>query len=548
MTTLLAELDVLALDCQATAPNPANGHLLEIGWSAVRASGPASAVEAKLVRLPEGAELPRRVRRVTGIDEAALAAGEPPETVWPSIVDTARSIAKRNRETRCTTVIHFSRFEEPYLRWLEDRSGASFPLGIVCTHEIVRRLLPALPRRGLRAVAGYFGYSVSEMRRASQHVFATAAVWRAAITLLDQKEDVRTLEDLDAWLRAPRSRARGTRAYPMPRDERRGLPERPGVYRMLRGNGDVLYVGKATSLKQRVNSYFRPRASHAEHILEMLSQARKLELTVTGSSLEAALDEADTIKTLSPPYNRALRTGERSIVFATAALDDVSEQPDREHRLGPLAGGDIWKAMALLSRGELDGAPGEALAVTESHAPTHATLREGFERFRAELAGSTLLAHGAALWRRSLEQEPEEEEFHLVMQYDVGVDRWSPERVASQMHDVVKRAAHLVRRGHWLCLLSESTLVWSEPDSGEIALTIENGRVCARGERFIDTRRRRPSFAARRASFDLDTYDRLTVLTQEIRRLSSEARPLRLHVGPSPPLEKARLEAHLRWI
>ena len=41
MTTLLAKLDVLALDCQATAPNPAHGHLLEIGWSDIRASEPS---------------------------------------------------------------------------------------------------------------------------------------------------------------------------------------------------------------------------------------------------------------------------------------------------------------------------------------------------------------------------------------------------------------------------------------------------------------------------------------------------------------------------
>ena len=146
------------------------------------------------------------------LDAAALTGGLTPEKVWPSIVSTARSIAERNQLPRCTTIIHFARFEEPYLRWLEDRVGASFPLGIVCTHAIVRRLLPALPRRGLRAVAGFFGHSVSELRRASQHVSATAAVWRASVLLLDQKAGVRTLDELDAWLPGPRSRAKPTRA------------------------------------------------------------------------------------------------------------------------------------------------------------------------------------------------------------------------------------------------------------------------------------------------------------------------------------------------
>ncbi|GMR21748.1 MAG: hypothetical protein BMS9Abin37_0063 [Acidobacteriota bacterium] len=558
MTTLLAELDVLALDCQATAPNPANGHLLEIGWSHVRASEPSSPIEAELFRLPEGAELPRRVGRVTGLDESALAAGLTPEKVWPSVVDTARSIAERNRETRCTTVIHFSRFEEPYLRWLEDRVGASFPLGIVCTHAIVRKLLPALPRRGLRAVAGYFGHSVSELRRASQHVAATAAVWRASVVLLEQSAGVHTLEELDAWLREPRSRAKPTRAYPMSPAKLHGLPSRPGVYRMLRGNGDVLYVGKATSLKQRVRSYFQTRAPHAEHILEMLTQARELEWTVTDSALEAALDEADTIKKLSPLYNKALRAGERSIVFATPALDHVSETPDGEHRLGPLASGDLWKALVLVAMGrqnELDTTPAVVLAVPESYAPGEAIFRSGFERFRAELGTTSLLAHGARLWRESLEDEVVEEEFHLEMQYDVGAERWTPERVKNHLGDVVKRAAHLVRRGLWLCLLSESTLVWNEPGGAEIALVIEQGRVRSRHHRFIHEQDATSAHAApcrrfdeRRRSFDLDTYDRLTVLTKEIRRLVSEDRPLRLHVGPSATLTNDQLRARLRWI
>ena len=550
MTTLLAELDVLALDCQATAPNPADGHLLEIGWSDVRASEPSSPIEAELFQLPEGAELPRRVSRVTGLDEAALAAGLTPEKVWPSVVKTARSIAERNRQPRCTTVIHFSRFEEPYLRWLEEHVGESFPLGIVCTHEIVRRLLPALPRRGLRAVAGYFGHSVSELRRASQHVSATAAVWRASVSLLEQKAGVRTLDELDAWLQGPRSRTKPTRAYPMSSTKLRGLPNRPGVYRMLRGNGDILYVGKATSLRQRVSSYFQTRAPHAEHILEMLTQARDLELTVTAprskqhwkKSMRSRNSHRLTTKRFAPASARSCSR--------QPALDHVSDTPEGEHRLGPLAGSDIWKAVALIvldRQNNLDTTPSEVLVVPESYAPEESTFRSGFERFRSELGTTSLLAHGARLWRESLEDDVEEE-FQLEMQYDIGAERWTPEGVKNHLHDVVKRVANLVRRGHWLCLLSESTLVWDEPGEGEIALVIEEGRIRSRHDRFTAQAATYRTFDERRRSFDLDTYDRLTVLTKEIRRLVSQDRPLHLHVGPSATLTNDQLRARLRWI
>lgn len=547
MTTPLAALDVLALDCQATAAHPSRGHLLEIGWSDVRASEAASPVVAELIRLPEGAQIPRRVQRVTGLDEAALAGGRPPEDVWPSVVETACGIALRNRVECCTTVIHYSRFEKPYLSWLASCTGTSFPLAIVCTHEIVRRLLPQLPRHGLRAVAGYFGHSPFEMRRAGDHVSATAAVWRAVVSLLDRATGVRTLDELDAWLRRPRPRTKPGRAYPMSAVKRRAIPDRPGVYKMLGARREVLYVGKAASLERRISSYFRPRAAHAEHILEMLSQARDVEITVTGSALEAALEESDAIKELSPPYNRALRRRERSLVFATLALDDVAASPSRAHRLGPLPSGDPWTALSSMGRDRADASPGEALAVPAAYAPGDATYRRGLERFRAELGSKSLLAHGARLWRESLEDEPAET-FQLMLQYDEGVERWSPESVVHRLNAIVKRACHLVRRGHWLCLLSESTLVWDEPERGPTALVMENGRVRSRRSEPEPSAGFDKPFEDRRRSFDLDTYDRLTVLTRELRRLTSEDRTVRLVVGPNAALDGDKLRSLLRWI
>src|SRR5919204_406602 len=98
--------------------------------------------------------------------------------------------------------------------------------------------------------------------------------------------------DCQATMAAPRDAPKGRRrVWPMPRDVRLALPEAPGIYRMLRTSGDVLYVGKATSLRHRVNSYFRKQTGIAERTLEMLSQARGISVEVMPSALEAALFE-----------------------------------------------------------------------------------------------------------------------------------------------------------------------------------------------------------------------------------------------------------------
>jgi excinuclease ABC subunit C len=84
------------------------------------------------------------------------------------------------------------------------------------------------------------------------------------------------------------------------------LPARPGVYRMLGADDAVLYVGKARNLRNRVTSYFRGRA-HEDRIHALLSQTRRIEVTVTASETEALLLEYNLIKRHRPRYNVVLK-------------------------------------------------------------------------------------------------------------------------------------------------------------------------------------------------------------------------------------------------
>ncbi|MFX6149426.1 nucleotide excision repair endonuclease, partial [Acinetobacter baumannii] len=73
------------------------------------------------------------------------------------------------------------------------------------------------------------------------------------------------------------------------------LPDRPGIYRMLAQDGRVLYVGKATSLRSRVNSYFHGK-TQGKRKREMIAQVWDIQVTECGSALEAALLENEEIK------------------------------------------------------------------------------------------------------------------------------------------------------------------------------------------------------------------------------------------------------------
>ena len=135
------------------------------------------------------------------------------------------------------------------------------------------------------------------------------------------------------------------------------LPDTPGVYRMLSDKDDVLYVGKAKSLKKRVVSY--THASKLSFRLQrMVAQTRKMEFVHTHTEAEALLLESNLIKKLKPKYNILLRD-DKSFPYIYVPSDHDFPQV-MKHRgarkrqgqyFGPFASaGDVNRTIAILQR------------------------------------------------------------------------------------------------------------------------------------------------------------------------------------------------------
>ena len=102
------------------------------------------------------------------------------------------------------------------------------------------------------------------------------------------------------------------------------LPHLAGVYKMLGEQGNVLYVGKAKSLKNRVSSYFQKNITHPK-TQALVSKICDIELIITHSETEALLLEQNLIKNLKPPYNILLKD-DKSYPYLVVSLAEEFPQ------------------------------------------------------------------------------------------------------------------------------------------------------------------------------------------------------------------------------
>ena len=317
----LDEVEFVVLDTETTGLRPNADRVIEVAAVRLRAGEIIASFQSLL---NPGRRLPPFITKFTGISQDMVNGAPYAKDIFPELMQFIEG---------ATLVGHNVSFDINFLTHEAYLLGLAFPPDGFDTILLARRFLPGLKRFRLDTVADHLKIPTANRHRAMGDVKVTAAIFLRILEIARQ-QGFATLGHLQRRLQLPVAwsgditevastrqikpwKADDKISVPPPRPTgslflnpawRQDFPSRPGVYLMKDANGQVIYVGKAKCLKDRLGSYYSQPLGYAHTKMNgLLPNVREIETRVLGSELEALLVESRLIKELQPAYNVQLR-------------------------------------------------------------------------------------------------------------------------------------------------------------------------------------------------------------------------------------------------
>jgi len=474
----------VVVDLETTGLKPGKAAITEVAAIGIE-NGRIAAEFHHLVN--PGRRIPAVITRLTGITDDMLRDQPRIDDIFPQFHTFLGS---------AILVAHNVEFDLSFLNFAARRlvSTSLFNLSL-CTLRLARRLLPGLRSRSLDAVAASLGVSCPDRHRA----LGDARIATEVFLILLEKLAASGIDTIGQLLDFQHSARDGRRfEFFIPRLTLSHLPEGSGIYRMLDGEGQLLYIGKAKNLRRRVSSYFTNSAGHNDKVLDLVRNVREIAYEQTGSELEAALREAELIRALKPPYNRLSKHLPR-VAFLKLTVTNryprltLTAKPgsDRALYVGPLRSREFAeKAQRLLARlfglrtcqGNLFPDPtftpclsGQIGACTAPCAArvSHETYGTQVAAFLQFLNGEDTALHNSLVEKRD----------RLAAEL-----RFESAARAQQDIQLLDQILHVHSRLHWIATRAHAFLLLPSREPGAVqAYLVLNGRLIRGG--LVRTRR-----------------------------------------------------------
>ncbi len=328
----------VVVDVETTGSNPTTNGIIEISCVVVE-NGSIVSEFASLVNPHR--HIPFYISMMTGITNEMVRGAPELNRVIPQVANILR-------QPNTIFVAHNASFDYDFVRYSFEQVGKHFPdLPKLCTLRLARRLITSTPKKNVGALADYFNIPIHNRHRALGDAKATAQILLELLEIAENEHNIANIEELldfqNKKLYAYNLAQKLKEDIAFTAEE---IPDVPGVYYFIDNSGAVLYIGKAKSLRKRLQSYFS-NSTTSKKILRLLRATSRVEWKTTETELSALLLESTEIKRLQPQFN-TLNRRYRSRPFIKIAskakfpIFEISDEPyDGEEYYGPFKNREI---------------------------------------------------------------------------------------------------------------------------------------------------------------------------------------------------------------
>ncbi|MCL6494352.1 MAG: GIY-YIG nuclease family protein, partial [Ignavibacterium sp.] len=241
-------------------------------------------------------QIPSFISLLTGITNSDVKNAPLFHQVYPVLLE------KTENSVLCG---HNLQFDLSFLRNEVQLIGDDFnPSHTLCTLKLARKLFPNLKSRSLTPLAYHLNIKHKNSHRALGDAETTARVLIKLLKHLKENEGIDSLDELLAYQKGMKS-FQSLKVKKELQNDFYNLPNAPGIYYFLNSKNEIIYIGKAKSLRERVKSYFSPTAD--SRVRKIIRQAKRLHHIITNSELTALIAEAESIKVKNPKHNKMLK-------------------------------------------------------------------------------------------------------------------------------------------------------------------------------------------------------------------------------------------------
>ena len=322
----LCDVEFVVIDTETTGLRPGPDRVIEVACVRVRGG---EAIDSFQTLINPIRRIPPFIAQFTGITQEMVNDAPTAKEIMPDVMHFIGD---------AIVVGHNVGFDIGFLSYEAQLVGRAFPPDGLDTIPLARRFCPGLKRFKLDMVASHLNIPTANRHRALGDATVTAAVFLRILELARQ-QNISTLGQLRRRLQLPVAwsgditqtpsaekgenvRADGklaSSAHPTTRPTgsiflnpalKRNFSTKPGVYLMKDENDQVIYVGKAKNLKNRLASYYSHPLGYTRKMDGLLQSVKDIKTIEMGSELEALLRESEMIKALQPVYNVQLRNYE----------------------------------------------------------------------------------------------------------------------------------------------------------------------------------------------------------------------------------------------